>query len=68
MPTHPRMHSDDTQIVADILKDAAEPRQAASVKEACEKKGSAPVARKCVVGTKVGKPKPLNGLPREVKE
>ena len=37
MPTHPCKHSDDAQIVSDILKEAAEPRQAASVKKALEK-------------------------------
>ncbi len=44
MPTHPRTHADDAQIVAEILKEAAEPRQAASVKKALKKKSPAPVA------------------------
>jgi hypothetical protein len=37
MPTHPRKHSDDARIVAKLLKEGAEPRQAASVKKAREK-------------------------------
>jgi hypothetical protein len=45
MPTHLRKHSDDAQIV-EILKEAAEPRQSASVKEALEKENPAPVAPK----------------------
>lgn len=44
MPTHPRTHADDAQIVAEILKEAAEPRQAASVKKALKKERPAPVA------------------------
>jgi hypothetical protein len=44
MPTHLRTHSADTQIVAEILKEAAEPRQAASVKKALKKESPAPVA------------------------
>jgi hypothetical protein len=44
MPSHPRTHSDDAQIVAEILKEAAEPRQAASVKKALKKESPAPVA------------------------
>ena len=43
MPTHLRKHSDDAQIV-EILKETAEPRQSASVKEALEKENPAPVA------------------------
>ena len=45
------MQSDDKDILAQILKEAAEPREAASVKRALEKKhlprgtGSKPVAR-----------------------
>ena len=42
MPTHPRKHSDATQITAEILKEAAQPRQSASVKEALEKKKTPP--------------------------
>jgi hypothetical protein len=38
MPTHPRKHSDARQITAEILKEAAKPRQAASVRDAFEKK------------------------------
>ena len=37
MPTHPRTHADDARIVAKLLKEGAEPRQAASVKKAREK-------------------------------
>jgi hypothetical protein len=55
MPTHPRKHSDDVLIVADILKEAAEPRLAASVKKAFEK-GILPLSpRNRVVGTRGGK-------------
>jgi hypothetical protein len=45
------MQSDDKDILAQILKEAAEPRESASVKRALEKKhlphgtGSKPVAR-----------------------
>jgi hypothetical protein len=52
MPTHPRKHSDDAQIVAEILKEAAEPRQAASVKKAREKENLAPVAPETLGGNK----------------
>jgi hypothetical protein len=56
MPTHPRKHSDATQITAEILKEAAQPRQSASVKEALEKKKTpAPVAPHTVGGKKGGK-------------
>ena len=68
MSTHPRKHSDAIQIAADILKEAAKPRQSASVKEACERRALPLSPRKRVVGTKVEKAKPLSGLPREVKE
>jgi hypothetical protein len=45
MPTHSRKHSDATQTAEEILKEAAEPRQSASVKEALEeKKTPVPVA------------------------
>jgi len=44
MPTHPRTHAADAQIVAEILKEASEPRQAASVKKALKKESPAPVA------------------------
>jgi hypothetical protein len=52
MPTHPRTHSDDAQIVAEILQEAAEPRLAASVKEALEKENPAPVTPKTLSGNK----------------
>ena len=55
MPTHPRKHSVDTQIIAEILKEAAEPRQSASVKEAVEKVNRASVAPKPLGGSKGGK-------------
>jgi hypothetical protein len=55
MPTHPRTHLDDAQIVAEILKEAAEPRLSASVKEALEKKNLAPVAPKTLDRNKGGK-------------
>jgi hypothetical protein len=48
MSTHSRQHSDATQIVEDILKEAAMPRQTASVKEAFERKNSASIAPKMV--------------------
>ena len=38
MPRHSRQHSDATQIVEEILKEAVEPRQAASVKETLARK------------------------------
>jgi hypothetical protein len=63
MPTHPRTQADDAQIVAEILKEAAEPRRAASVKEAFEKENPAPVAPEGLRGKKAGKPAPLRGLP-----
>ena len=63
MPTHPRTHSDDAQIATEILKEAAEPRLAASVKEALEKENPAPVAPEGLGGKKAGKPAPLRGLP-----
>ena len=64
MPTHPRKHSDATEITAEILKEAAKPRQSASVRDAFEKKKTPPLSpRKRWVGTKAGKPNPLNGLP-----
>jgi predicted DsbA family dithiol-disulfide isomerase len=50
----PRKESDDTQIVAEILKEAGAPRQTASVKEAVER--TLPLSpRKRLVGTKVGR-------------
>jgi hypothetical protein len=52
MPTHPRTHSDDAQILAEILKEAAEPRLSASVKESLEKKNPAPVAPETLDGNK----------------
>ena len=51
MPTHPRKHSDATQITTEILKKAAAPRQSASVKKALEKKKTpAPVAPHTLIG------------------
>ena len=44
MPTHPRKHLDATQIPANILKEAAQPRQSTSVKEALDKRKKAPVS------------------------
>jgi hypothetical protein len=58
MPTHSRRHSDATQIAEEILKEAAEPRQSASVKEALEKeKTPVPVAPQTLGGNKGGKTK-----------
>ena len=53
MPTHSRKHSDATQIVEDILKEAAEPRQSASVKEILEKEKT-PVPPHTLGGNKGG--------------
>jgi hypothetical protein len=50
MPTPPRTHEDTAQILAELLKEAAEPRQAASVKKALEKKNPAPVAPETLDG------------------
>jgi hypothetical protein len=59
MPTHPRKHSAATQITAEILKEAAKPRQSASVRDAFEKKKtSVPVASETLGGNKGGKTKP----------
>ena len=52
MPTHPCKQSVDAQIVAEILKEAAEPRLAASVKEALEKENPAPVAQETLGGNR----------------
>jgi hypothetical protein len=52
MPAHPRKQSDDAQIIAEILKEAAEPRLSASVKEALEKENPAPVAPETLGGNK----------------
>jgi hypothetical protein len=52
MPAHPRKQADDAQIFAEILKEAAEPRLAASVKEAFEKENPAPVAPETLGGNK----------------
>jgi hypothetical protein len=52
MPTHPRTHADEALILADILKEAAEPRQAASVKKALEKGTLPPSPWKRSVGTR----------------
>ena len=54
MPTHSSTYSDATQIVAEILKEAAEPRQAASVKKALKKESPAPVAQDTLGGNKGG--------------
>lgn len=55
MPTHPCKQADLTQIVAEILKEAGEPRQSASVKEAFEKKDPVSVAPKTFGGNNGGK-------------
>ena len=52
IPTHQRKHSDDAQIVAEMLKEAAMPRLAASVKEAFEKENPAPVVPEGLGGKK----------------
>jgi hypothetical protein len=52
MPTHPRKQPDDIQIAMEILKEAAEPRLSASVKEALEKENPAPVAQEGLGGNK----------------
>jgi hypothetical protein len=52
MPTQPHTHSDDAQIIAEILKEAAEPRLAASVKEALEQETPVPVAPEPLGGNK----------------
>ena len=57
MPSHSRQHSD--AIVEKILQAAALPRQAASVKEAFEKKNPDSDASKTPGGNKAGKPEPL---------
>ena len=60
MPTHLPEHSDATQIAEEILKEAAEPRQSASVKETLEKekkKTPVPVAPEMRGGNKGGKAK-----------
>jgi hypothetical protein len=63
IPTHPRKQPDDIQIAMEILKQAAEPRLSASVKEALEKENPAPVALEGLGEKKAGKPEPLRGLP-----
>jgi hypothetical protein len=55
MPTHPRKHSDAIQIAEEILKDAAKPRQSASVKYTLENKHPASVIPKTLGGNKGGK-------------
>jgi hypothetical protein len=55
MPTHPRTQSDHAQIAEEILKEAAEPRLSASVKEAFEKENPAPVVPETLGGNKGGK-------------
>ncbi len=55
MPTHPRKQPADIQIAMEILKEAAEPRLAASVREALEKMNRAPVAPEGLGGNKDGK-------------
>jgi hypothetical protein len=58
MPRHSRKHSDATQIVEEILKEAAEPRQSASVKDTLDrKKTPVPVAPQTLGGKKGGKTK-----------
>ena len=57
MPTHPRTHSDDTLIAAEILEEAAKPRQAASVKKALKKKRPVLVAPETLGGKNGGKAK-----------
>ena len=52
MPTHVREQSDATQIITEILTEAAKPRQSASVREACEKKNPAPIAPEPLGGNK----------------
>jgi hypothetical protein len=52
MPTHPRKQPADIQIAMEILKEAAEPRLSASVKEALEKENPAPVAPEGLGGKK----------------
>jgi len=53
MPAHSPKQADDAQIVEEILKEAAEPRLAASVREAFEKENPAPVAPETLGGNKV---------------
>jgi hypothetical protein len=56
MPTRSRKHSADRQIISGILKNAAEPREAASVRDAFEKKTNpAPVVPETLGGNKGGK-------------
>jgi len=52
MPTHSRKHADATQIAEEILKEAAMPRLAGSVKKAFEKKNPVPVAPNTLGGNK----------------
>jgi hypothetical protein len=52
MPTHPRKQPADLQIAMEILKEAARPRLAASVREAFEKMNPAPVAPEGLGGNK----------------
>ena len=58
MSTPSRKQQDDKQIVAQIVEEAAKPRQAASVKKALEKKNPAAVS----VGTLGGGMVPAKGL------
>ncbi len=56
MPTHSSKHSDALQIAEKILKEAAKPRQPASVKEALKKKKPpVPVPLATLAGNKGGK-------------
>jgi hypothetical protein len=57
MPTHVREQSDATQIITEILTEAAKPRQSASVREACEKKNPAPISLESRSGNKGRKTK-----------
>ena len=60
MPTHPRKHSDATQVTAEILNAAARPRQSASVRDAFEKKKHPVcVAPETLSGNKGGKTKSI---------
>jgi hypothetical protein len=65
MPTHPRKHSDATQITEEILKDAAKPRQSASVKYALEKKHPAALIPKTLGGNKGGKTRAAKAVIRK---
>jgi hypothetical protein len=59
MPTRPRKQPDDIQIAMEILKEAAEPRLSASVKEPFEKENPALSPRKGLVGKRRENQSPL---------